>query len=200
MFRTAQDYILLIGFAYMDFDKIDKVKLLEIIPKISERSEGKDITLYVVGGTALTLLDLKDASKDIDFIVNRKDWDFTNEILNNLSEEYSIRIDRFFNGWMVGYWLPDDFRDKTLKLIKTDSLKIESLGLTDLLITKLIASRILDKPDIDSIVQNYIDLVQIETSDRLSEYTFNNPQEGREKKQFIQNFILEYFKKRKEKR
>ena len=184
----------------MDFDKIDKVKLLEIIPKISERSEGKDITLYVVGGTALTLLDLKDASKDIDFIVNRKDWDFTNEILNNLSEEYSIRIDRFFNGWMVGYWLPDDFRDKTLKLIKTDSLKIESLGLTDLLITKLIASRILDKPDIDSIVQNYIDLVQIETSDRLSEYTFNSPQEGREKKQFIQNFILEYFKKRKEKR
>ena len=118
----------------MDIDKIDKVKLLEIISKVYERSEGKDITLYAIGGTALTLLDLKDASKDIDFIINRGDWDFVGEILNELSKEYSIRIDRFFNGWMVGYWLPDDFREKALDLAVINNLKVESPYLIDLLI------------------------------------------------------------------
>lgn len=107
---TARIYILLFDFAYMVGEKIDKEKLLEIISKVYELSEGNDVTLYAVGGTALTLLNLKDASKDIDFIFNHKNWDFVGEILDGLSKEYSVRIDRFFNGWMVGYWLPDDFR------------------------------------------------------------------------------------------
>ena len=175
----------------MDIDKIDKVKLLEIISKVYERSEGKDITLYAIGGTALTLLDLKDASKDIDFIINRGDWDFVGEILNELSKEYSIRIDRFFNGWMVGYWLPDDFREKSLDLTIINNLKIESPYLIDLLITKLIANRLQDRKDIEPILENYFDLVQTETIDRLVEYTFNNPKEGRERKELIKEFIRE---------
>jgi len=87
----------------MDFDKIDKVKLLEIISKVYEQSEGRDVTLYAVGGTALTLLGLKGESKDIDFIINHEEWDFVGEILIELSKEYSVRIDRFFNGFIVDY-------------------------------------------------------------------------------------------------
>jgi len=101
---------------------------------------------------------------------------------------------------IVDYWLPDDFRDKTLKLIKENNLKIESLSLIDLLITKLIANRTADKPDISSLLESILESDGNETISRLSDYTFNNPIEGREKKEVIQNFILEYFAKRKEKR
>ncbi|HIH17612.1 MAG TPA: hypothetical protein HA282_04895 [Nanoarchaeota archaeon] len=184
----------------MTDEKIDKVKLLEIISRIKEISKEKDVTLYALGGTALTLLDLKGESKDIDFIINKEDWVLISEVLTNISDEYSVRIDRFFNGWMVGYWLPDDFREKAIKLIMENNLKIESPALMDLLITKLIANRVADRRDIESILENYTGLSQNETLDRLSEYTFNKPQEGREKKQFIQNFIIEYFAKRDENR
>ena len=69
--------------------------------RICELVKGTDITLYALGGTALTLLDVKPASGDIDLIIDKKDWDLMKDILVEIGKEYSVRIDKFYNDWML---------------------------------------------------------------------------------------------------
>ena len=178
----------------MDDFKIDKEKLLEIFLKINERLEGKEATLYAVGGTALTYLELKDFSIDMDFILNPQDWNSVGRVLDGISEEYGVRIDKFFNGHIIYYTLPLDFREKTLDLVQEGSLKMEAPCLTDILLMKWIANRPKDEKDIGSILKN-LESDGKETSSRLESYSFDDPLHGYIKKALVRDFIIDHFSK-----
>ena len=178
----------------MENSKIDKILLLEIFSRINELVKGTNITLYALGGTALTLLDMKPASADIDLIINKDDWDLMRAVLNEVGEEYSVRIDKFYNDWMGTYWLPDDFRGKSIGLTYTDQLEVKSLSLVDILLTKLIAHRPKDLFDVSPLVRLHPESLEFALKRYEQDYVFNVSKDKKENKEIIERLILGYLK------
>lgn len=73
---------------------ITKKDLLSWLKKIDSKLK-KKITLIAVGGTAMTLLNFKESTIDVDFDVGRDDYDlFKNAI------DKTFRVDIFVDGYI----------------------------------------------------------------------------------------------------
>ncbi|MDI6736908.1 MAG: hypothetical protein QME12_00125 [Nanoarchaeota archaeon] len=62
---------------------ITKIELLEFLEEI-DKIIGKAVTLIAVGGTAMTLLDLKASTLDIDFDLSAEDVDVFRKVVKSL--------------------------------------------------------------------------------------------------------------------
>ena len=83
----------------------------------------KEIELFAMGGTAMVLKNIKEATKDIDFLT-ASDYETINELfrLAGLREKDSSklcniwylgdkRVDIFYDEFVMGITLPDDWRE-----------------------------------------------------------------------------------------
>lgn len=127
----------------------------------------KEIKLYAIGGTAMVLGNLKETTKDIDFLTNTPH----NEIQEILSKagfiekqasqvcniwyyKNKIRLDFFYSGFILGITLPNDWEKISTHVKNIGKIKLYILNWYDIIITKLARSENRDIEDILIILKN----------------------------------------------
>jgi len=124
------------------------------------------LELFVIGGTAMVLEGIKEATKDIDFLTT-ENYDEIKRIfsLAGLKEESSnkvcniwrlndIRIDIFYESFILGVPFPDDWKNLSKKIREVGKIKIYLLNWYDIIITKISRSEARDIEDILAIIKN----------------------------------------------
>jgi len=123
----------------------DKTELLEFMEALNEELT-KKITLVAAGGTAMTLLDLKPSTLDIDFTIPGKDMPEFERALKSNPPGY--KIDRWPDGTVFSQTLPSDYVDKSISIKEYTYISLRALHPIDIIATKI--GR-LDKRDIQDI-------------------------------------------------
>jgi len=116
----------------MRFDKKSLLDFLDILDK----EITKKITLVAVGGTAMTLLDMKTSTIDIDFTIPNQ---YIQEFEDTLKKiPHGFRIDYWTDGMVFSQVLPDDYLKKSIP-IKTNlkNIKLRTLHPVDIVVTKI---------------------------------------------------------------
>ena len=124
------------------------------------------LELFAIGGTAMVLEGIKEATKDIDFLTT-ENYDKIKRIfsLAGLKEESSnkvcniwrlnnIRIDIFYEGFILGVPFPDDWKNLSKKIREVGKIKLYLLNWYDIIITKISRSEARDIEDILAIIKN----------------------------------------------
>ena len=116
----------------MPFDKKTLLDFLEILDK----EMTKEITLVAAGGTAMTLLDMKTSTVDIDFTIPSE---HVKQFENALKvTPHGFRIDYWTDGMVFSQILPDDYLEKSTS-IKTNlkNINLKALNPVDIVVTKI---------------------------------------------------------------
>jgi hypothetical protein len=133
--------------------ELDKSVLLDLLGEF-EKQLGRKIILVAAGGTAMTLLNLKSSTIDIDFTGPEKDIDEFNHIQKLVSHGY--KIDTWPDGRIFMLQLPEDYLERSKK-IETQLRKIDLRALhpIDIVLTKICRLNTRDRADIESCIKNY---------------------------------------------
>ncbi|MCX6821484.1 MAG: DUF6036 family nucleotidyltransferase [Candidatus Aenigmarchaeota archaeon] len=134
----------------MPFDKKTLLDFLEVLDKEST----KKITLVAAGGTAMTLLDMKTSTIDIDFTIPNQYVQEFEDVLKKVP--HGFRIDYWTNGMVFSQILPDDYLKKSIP-IKTSlkNIKLRALHPVDIVITKIGRLDERDLQDIKVCIENF---------------------------------------------
>jgi hypothetical protein len=95
----------------------------------------KRITLIAVGGTAMTLLDLKSSTLDIDFTIPEEDLREFDRVLKNNSPGF--RVDYWPDGYVFCQYLPNDYLEKSVKIKGFKRISLRAIQPVDLIVTKI---------------------------------------------------------------
>ncbi|MEK6982353.1 MAG: nucleotidyltransferase [Candidatus Micrarchaeota archaeon] len=125
----------------------------------------RSIKLIAVGGTALTLLNKKSSTKDIDicFLNESEEKTFlkTAERLGYKIESArkligkNIVIDYYCKGYIFAVHLESDYFEKSVEITTMQKLELYSLNPIDLIITKTARLNQRDEEDIKTILSSY---------------------------------------------
>lgn len=110
----------------------------------------KPITLIAIGGTAMTLLNLKESTRDVDFDVRKEDFD----IFKKLSKgKFDVHIS--IDGYIFSEQLPDDhiILSKEYKDARFKNIKLKTLHPMDIIITKAARYNARDEEDIATLAK-----------------------------------------------
>ena len=137
-----------------------------------------ELTVYLIGGGALTLEDLKNATKDIDLIVRKESelrqlWNVLRSVgyepQEDLAEEYSEletafilekdrrRFDVFHQQVAGVIYLSDSMISRSRHLFDEGNLSVRMVSLNDIFLFKAVANRQDDVDDMIRIAQGGID-------------------------------------------
>ena len=125
---------------------ITKKDLLKWLEDIDAKLKNR-ITLIAVGGTAMTLLNLKESTIDVDFDISRENF---NEFKKLTSNSKKFRVDIFVNGYIFSEQLPEDYvlMAEELKNFKFNNINLKTLHPLDIIITKAARYNARDDDDI----------------------------------------------------
>jgi len=124
------------------------------------------IEFFALGGTAMVLKNIKEATKDIDFLTTASYQEikklFTlaglretnNSQLCNTWYLNDLRIDIFYQEFILGFSLPTDWKELSEHLRTIGKLKLSILNWYDLIITKIARSEERDIVDILAILKS----------------------------------------------
>ena len=130
----------------------DKNALLEFLEVINE-SLTKKITLVAAGGTAMTLLDLKPSTIDIDFTIPSSNMlEFEQALKNNPT---GYKVDRWADGYVFCQSLPDDYLEKSIKIKEFSHISLRALHPVDIIVTKIGRLNQRDIQDIEKCIQKF---------------------------------------------
>lgn len=142
---------------------VDKNWLLSMLEEWSAAAAKNKLTvrLVAVGGTALTLLDMKASTKDIDFTVPGGDSAALSALLEQIdakaeggisfSTKDGARLDIFRGGQIFSTALPEDFLERSALIRDFGSVKLYALSIYDIIITKLARNSVSDEEDIRAV-------------------------------------------------
>lgn len=135
--------------------------LLNLLADLDEPLE-----LFAIGGTAMVLKGIKAATKDIDFLTDEK-YERIKRMFNlaGMKEESpqkmcniwrldKIRIDLFYDGFIMGIRFPDDWKKLSEKIKTTGKVKLYILNWYDIIITKISRAEERDIEDIIEIIKS----------------------------------------------
>ena len=88
---------------------LDNTKLLDFLGEI-DKELPRRIVIVAVGGTAMTLVDAKPSTIDVDFTILSEDYDVFERAKNIVQPGY--RMDIFRDGAVFVTILPDDYLKK----------------------------------------------------------------------------------------
>ena len=130
----------------------DKKALLEFL-EVLDNDLTKKITLVAVGGTAMTLLDLKPSTIDIDFTIPSNDLpEFERALKGNPP---GFKIDRWADGYVFCQSLPSDYLDKSIKIKEYDHIQLRALQPVDIIVTKIGRLNQRDIQDIETCIRKF---------------------------------------------
>ena len=166
----------------------DKTTLLEFLEVINE-SLTKKITLVAAGGTAMTLLDLKPSTIDIDFTIPSSDMPEFEQALKNNPTGY--KVDRWADGYVFCQSLPDDYLEKSVKIKEFSHISLRALNPVDIIVTKIGRLNQRDIQDIKKCINEYkISEAEIKARAAQVSPTYVSKEEDY---QYHLNWVLEKF-------
>lgn len=136
-------------------------RLLNLLADLNEELE-----LFALGGTAMVLRGIKEATRDIDFITSEPYAKIKRAFTRaGLKEEQServcniwrleeTRIDLFYDGFILGVPFPEDWKELSEKLEDIGSVHLFILNWYDIIITKLARSERRDIEDVIAILRS----------------------------------------------
>lgn len=139
----------------------DLSKFLNLLADLNEELE-----LFALGGTAMVLKGIKESTRDIDFITTEPYSKIKRLFgLAGLKEEQAekvcniwrldkVRIDIFYDGFILGVPFPDDWKQLSEKLQDIGKVRIFVLNWYDLIITKVARSETRDIDDVLAILKS----------------------------------------------
>ena len=134
--------------------------LLQLLADLNEELE-----LYAIGGTAMILKNIKETTKDIDFLTAENQENIRKLFnLAGLKEKdpsklcniwylENIRIDSFYDEFIFGITLPNDWKDKYEHLKDIGKVKLYILNWQDIIITKIARNEQRDIEDTIDIIK-----------------------------------------------
>ena len=135
---------------------------MDIISKLNEFS-GMPMDIYAVGGTALTLLGLKDSTRDIDFnIDSSKGYAEAEKLFLRMGfkkigptkweTDIGFFIDFYQEGYIFSVQLPADYEKTSIEIRNFGKIRLLAINPYDIIITKLGRSDSKDFDDIKTIL------------------------------------------------
>lgn len=145
---------------------IDKHGINEILELIDEEID-KDIgqpplkfTLIAVGGTSLTLRDIKPSTKDLDFMADGIEIEKIKKYVRKVYEKNKCKVDLWQSPYIFSTILLQDF-SSDLYPRKFKHFDVRIINLVDNAIAKLSRFNETDREDIDSIIKAGISINDI---------------------------------------
>lgn len=153
----------------------DKSALFDFLSVLNEDLT-KKITLVAAGGTAMTLLDLKASTIDIDFTIPGCDRvEFEQALKNNVP---GYRVDRWTDGCVFCQKLPKDYLEKSIKIKDFSHILLRALQPIDIIVTKIGRLNARDLQDIEACIQKAnVSGAEIRERALLVVQTFIGPEE-----------------------
>lgn len=150
----------------MPFDKKRLIDFLGVLDKeITKR-----VTLVAVGGTAMTLLNLKPSTIDVDFTIPSQ---YVQEFENALKKvPHGFKIDYWTDGMVFSQTLPDDYSEKGIP-IKTglENIRLKALHPVDIVATKIGRLDERDLQDIKACIERFgLTKKQVQNRSKRVEY------------------------------
>ncbi len=137
----------------MTENNVPKEKLLSLIHEVDSKLT-KKINIYAVGGTGMTLLNLKASTKDIDFNLETHDLKEFKNALSKVIHGYDI--DLYSNGQIFTQQLPQDYRTKAIEITENfTKIKLYSIHPIDIVVTKIGRLNEQDFEDISDCIKKY---------------------------------------------
>ena len=142
--------------------EINAEELFELLESISKFIE-KEIKMYALGGTALTILHIKKSTRDIDInIESNAEYQYISKIFDDLGFERTgirwisqegLAFDMFHGSNIMGTELLPDCIDKSKFIKSFRNIKLYTLHLEDIIISKLARGDLRDFDDIKRILE-----------------------------------------------
>jgi hypothetical protein len=132
--------------------RLDKSELFNLL-KIFDEEASKHVCLVAVGGTAMTLLDLKLSTKDIDFTVPEKDKAEFDRIRSVIPHGY--QIDVWTNGTIFCLTLLDDYLSRSSGIKNFNKIELRALHPVDIVVSKIARLDSADIEDIKACIKKY---------------------------------------------
>lgn len=130
-------------------DAHDLIDFLELIQTHLDR----EITLVAAGGTALTLLDLKPSTRDVDFTGPAASITAFKGALRR--EPHGFKVDVRGEGWVFATGLPADYLDKSVPIQDVGHIHLHALHPLDVIVTKLGRFDARDHEDIHTAIRKH---------------------------------------------
>jgi hypothetical protein len=130
----------------------DKSALLDFLEVLNDDLT-KKVTLVAAGGTAMTLLDLKSSTIDIDFTIPSSDLPEFERALK--SNPPGFEIHRWADGYVFCQSLPSDYLDKSIKIKEYSHILLKALHPIDIVVTKIGRLNQTDIQDIETCIREF---------------------------------------------
>jgi hypothetical protein len=128
----------------------DKSALFDVLEVLND-DLSKKITLVAAGGTAMTLLDLKTSTIDIDFTIPGCDRLEFEQALKSNPPGY--KVDRWTDGCIFCQTLPNDYLEKSIKIKEFSHIILRALQPVDIIVTKIGRLNERDLQDIEACIK-----------------------------------------------
>ena len=165
-------------------------KLMEFLA-IVDKELKEPVELTAVGGTAMTLLGLKDSTIDIDFDVETKHLERFRKTLESISHGYTI--DLFHGGMVFSQQLPQDWTDKRIPIKRGfKNIRLYALHPLDIVVSKIGRLNDRDISDIRSCIKKHnLTKQRIKSRAKRVEYVGNDENYKANLKYVIENLYSE---------
>jgi hypothetical protein len=132
---------------------LDNTKLLDFLDEIDKELKRR-IVLVAVGGTAMTLLNAKPSTIDVDFTIPGEFYDEFQNAKNIVRPGFEVHT--FIDGAVFVNMLPDDYLKRS-ELIKTKlkNIELRALHPVDIVATKIGRLDGRDEQDIESCIKKF---------------------------------------------
>lgn len=131
---------------------LDKNVLLDFLKILDDELDEK-VTLVAVGGTAMTLLDLKPSTIDVDFTIPNKYKIAFDKALGNVP--HGFKLDIWTDGFVFCQILPDDYLEKSMKIAQFKRILLKALHPIDIVVTKIGRLDNRDVQDIEACIKRF---------------------------------------------
>jgi hypothetical protein len=131
---------------------LDKSTLINFLTAL-DKEISREITLVAVGGTAMTLLDLKPSTIDIDFTIPHKDLPEFNKTQTRMP--HGFKIHTYTDGTIFSQTLPEDYLERSIKITDFKHVHLRALHPIDIVVTKIGRLDERDLQDIEECIKKY---------------------------------------------
>jgi len=131
---------------------LDRRRLLDFL-EILDDEIGKKIVVVAVGGTAMTLLNLKPSTVDVDFTVPSEDLAEFKKALQSVP--HGFKIDAWPDGMVFSQMLPQDYLAKSIEIRTMKKIQLRALQPVDIVVTKIGRLDSRDLQDIGTCIEKF---------------------------------------------
>src|SRR3989338_5703812 len=112
---------------------LNKKTLFEFLEELDKEAK-KPMTIVAVGGTAMTLVNAKPSTLDVDFTI-AQGYDEFSRLLKEIP--HGFKVDYYQDGVVFTQILPDDYLKKSKKIKKMRNITLMTLDPLDIIVTKI---------------------------------------------------------------